>query len=86
MTTRGQTRRAGANLLAVSSDYARLALEIAPGVNPITGRLIEPDGTRTVFAGWAELIRVIERAADVQLDRTEPDDDDDGSNTTRRSS
>jgi hypothetical protein len=83
MTTLGQTDRAGAKLLEVSSDYARLALEIAPGVNPITGRLIEPDGTSTTFAGWAELIRAIERVAAVQLDRT---DDQDRSNTARRSS
>lgn len=69
--------------MEVSSDYARLALEIAVGVDPITGRLTEPDGTSTTFAGWAELIRAIERVADVQLGRN---DDQDGSNTARRSS
>src|ERR1700761_5228131 len=61
MRTLGQIDHDCATLPDVSSDYLRLGLEIEPGVNPVTGRLADPRGIPTPFAGWAELIRAIER-------------------------
>jgi hypothetical protein len=77
MATLGQIDNGRATLPHVSPDYTRLCLEIEPGVTPVTGRLTGRRGTWTVFAGWAQLIRAIEQAADVHLDS--PD-----SNTKRR--
>lgn len=85
MATLGQTPRGCATLPPVSSDSSRLRLEIVRGVNPITGRLSDSQGTLTTFAGWAQLIRAIEQAAHVQLGGSGPDDgSQNGANTTRR--
>lgn len=74
MTTLGQTVDACTTLPPVSTEYARLCLEVAPGVNPITGRLSDAHGAWTAFEGWAQFVRAIEQAASVQLDQVESED------------
>ena len=40
-----------------------LRLELEPGSEPISGRLVAADGTLVEFTGWLELAAAIEQAA-----------------------
>jgi hypothetical protein len=48
----------------VNRPRAHLAVELEVGADPIQGSLRTHDGTEARFAGWLELVRLLETAAE----------------------
>lgn len=63
MVTLGCAGPASNILRAVSSGRTELRVELQRGEVPITGDLIDASGERLPFAGWAQLVALIERAS-----------------------
>jgi hypothetical protein len=47
----------------VLSERIELRVEVLQGESPIRGHLTDDHGQRIAFAGWAELVSLIERAS-----------------------
>jgi hypothetical protein len=52
--------RAAALGLSATVEAHRLILDVDPGSEPITGRLLAPSGAERPFAGYVELISALE--------------------------
>ncbi|MFG2002176.1 hypothetical protein ACGFNU_23790 [Spirillospora sp. NPDC048911] len=45
-----------------NSEMLRVELDFVPGVEPIRGRARDADGVEHAFAGWLELVEVLDEA------------------------
>src|SRR5207302_1139371 len=46
-----------------ATNNPRITLELEPGVDPIRGAIVQPDGSRQPFWGWLELSEELRRIA-----------------------
>jgi len=53
---------------------AELRLELELGEVPITGHLTDQQGLRTAFAGWVQLVSLIDQAGAERFGQTAPSD------------